>query len=436
MDISEVHACIIDSGTFIPLAEMMARSTRKTSYYSPFEQEYLSVERCCIGDGMPTFDRVDQYMDPKFFNDVDLWIFPDINYSGFQKYLRSLGKPVWGHMGADELELYRTKFLKVLKEAGLPVVDYVVIHGWTELCEHLKTVENKWVKLNRFRANMETWHHRDWLHSQRELEREAFEFGPLKEHLTYVVQDPVDGDADSPVLEVGYDGWMVDTDFPDASFQGYEKKNELYLGSLRKYNELPEEIRYVNERMSPILGTYGYRGFYANEIRIKNSVAFHIDPTNRMAGQTMEHLLKTCENLARVIYEGAQGNLIKPEYRHAFAAEATLHYHSESGGEGWKTFQVPEEAGPSVMLYRCCFADGAYHFPPDKLDELGVVCGEGDTAGEAIENLKANFELLKDEPVSIDLSGFADLLNQIEEAENKGVEFSDQPMPKPDIVLP
>ena len=43
--------------------------------------------------------------------------------------------------------------------------------------------------------------------------------------------------------------------------------------------------------------------------------------------------------------------------------------------------------------------------------------------------------MIKDEPVSIDLSGFADLLKQIEVAEESGIEFTDQPVPDPAKVL-
>lgn len=433
--IEEIHACIVDYGTFLCLADCLGKRCRRVSYYSPFEQEYLCIERCVIGDGMENFERVDQYMEPKFFNSVDLWIFPDIGYSGFQQYLRSIGKLVWGHMGADELELYRTKFLELIKKLDLPMLHSVSLTGLSALTDYLKDKENKWVKINRFRADMETWHHCNMQHSQAELDRLACVFGPLKEHIRFVVQDALDGDDESPVIEVGYDGWSVGGDFPIASFQGYEKKNQLYLGSLREYSELPKEIRYVNEKIAPVLSAYGYQDFYANEIRIKDGVPYHIDPTHRMAGQTMEHLMDTCTNIAEVIYQGAQGDLIKPDFSSAYSAEATLHYHSENGVDGWKTFNLNKEAVDCVKLYRCCYADGAYHFPPHKIDEIGVVIGKGNTPEDAIDNLKENFALFKDEPVSIELSGFADLIKEVHQAEEEGVPFSDEPMPDPAIVL-
>lgn len=162
--IEEIVCCVVDAGTFIPLADMMGQKVKKSFYYSPFEQEYLGIERCSIGHGMSHFERVDEYMEPKFFDSVDLWIFPDIGYSGFQHYLRSLGKPVWGNMGASDLELFRTRFLDVIEKAGLTVVPSVTVRGVTNLSEHLRGVTDKWVKINRFRDNMETWHHQDYVH--------------------------------------------------------------------------------------------------------------------------------------------------------------------------------------------------------------------------------------------------------------------------------
>lgn len=437
-DLSETHVAIIDAGTFIPLAEMMAQQCGRVSYYSPFEQEYLGIERCVIGDGMPTFQRVDEYMEPDFFDSVDLWMFPDIGFGGLQRYLRREGKLVWGSIGASDIELYRTQFIATVRKLGLTVTKTVTIRGLTELSEHLRPLENKWVKINRYRDNKETFHWQDWTHGQRDLEQMAFDFGPLKEFVVFIVQDPIEGDPDEPVLEVGYDGWLItDKDgkaqFPPSSFQGYEKKNQLYLGSMLPYEDLPEEVKAVNEAFGPVNAEYGYRNFFATEIRIKGKKAYFIDPTQRMAGQTMEHLLETCLNLPEIVYKGAMGEVVAPKWEAEFAAEATLHYTAEC--KSWKTFVVPEEEEPYVKLYRCCKADGAYHFPPHKLDELGVVIGNGDTIEESIEDLKEHFKAISKEPVTIDVAGFADLLEQIKDAEDEGVEFSDQPVPEPEIAI-
>lgn len=430
-DLSDLTVCTVDYGTFIGLAQCMGRQVKKSLYYSPYETEYRNIESCVYGDGMSQIERVDEYMD--HLGEVDLWLFPDIGYGGLQRHLLSLGKLVWGSRGASDLELYRTRFLKVIAECGLEVPGYVVCRGLTELSDHLKQVKDKWVKVNRYRDQMETWHHIDYRHSERMLESLACAFGPMKEHIVFVVQDAI-----NDALEVGYDGWAITGEdgqmqFPPLSYQGYEKKNQLYLGSARRYDELPSAVREVNDKISPALARYGYRNMWATEIRIQSDVAYFIDPTARMAGQTMEHQLLTCENLPEVIYEGSQGNVIEPHFDKPFAVEATLHLPADC--EAWRTLEVPDGAEQCVVFYHCCFEDGAYHFPPAKNDEVGVVCGHGDTIEEAIEDLKSNFELFKDTPVTIELSGFADLIEQIDDAEKQNVTFSDEPTPDPAIVL-
>jgi len=427
VNIEDVTVAVLDAGTFVPLSQMFAGKARKVYYYSPFESEFLGIDRCVIGDGIEHVHRLDDFMEPDVFREVGLWIFPDIGFGGLQKYLIEQGKLVWGSMGHSDLELYRTRFLKVLKECGLPVIHSEKCVGLTALSDYLKESKGKkHVKINRYRENMETWCHYDWLHTQHVIAGLAVKFGPLSERIVFVVQDDIETD-----IEIGYDGWLIDGQFPKESFSGYEKKNQLYLGSLLEYDKLPEAARFVNERFAPMLP--GYRNFLATEIRMLDDIPYFIDPTNRMAGQTMEHVLETCTNLPEVILAGAQGQVIDPEFSNLFAAEATIHYKSE--GDGWKSLRVPPEAERKTKLYRCCFTDGSYHFPPHKSDELGVVCGMANTIEGAIEDCRETFEALGEQPIWIEMEGFADLLKSIQQAEEEGLEFSSTAIPDPATVL-
>jgi biotin carboxylase len=231
----------------------------------------------------------------------------------------------------------------------------------------------------------------------------------------------------------------VDGRYPVRTFSGYEKKNELYLGSLLEYEDLPTEIKTINAAIAPLLEEFGYRNFIATEIRVKDGKPYFIDPTLRMPGQTGEQLLTTCSNLPEVIWCGANGELVDPEFAAEFSAEATLHYtanpHIAGLGDGWKTLTLSPEVRPWVKLYHYCEADGAIHFPPHKSDEVGVVIGQGDTIEEAIDKLKENIELLADEPVSAETDKFKDLLEEIHAAEEQGIEFTDQKVPEPITVI-
>ena len=425
--VSEVTACVFDYGTFISLADKMSETYKKVYYYTPTSQEFYSIKDLMKAEGMKKVERTNDVFDPKIFDTIDLFIFPDIGYGGLQKYLRTVGKAVWGSMGGDELETYRTLFLNTVKSMELPMIHTETVKGLKNLREHLKGVENKWIKVNLFRGNMETWHHIDIEHSEPQLNKLAVEFGGMQEHVTFVVQDYIKSQ-----VEIGYDGWTVDGEFPESSFQGYEKKNELYLGSLKKRKDLPKEVKLINEAMSPLLKKMKYRNFIATEIRVADGVPYFIDPTMRMPGQTGEQMLETCTNLADVIWQGANGKLIKPEFKYEFAAEATMHYKTEGD---WSILKIPEKIRQWFKLYHYCESGGFFHFPPKENDEVGVVLGVGDSIEKAIDDLKGHLKAIKKEPVDCDTEGFLDIIESIKEAEKNGIHFTSKKIPDPKSVI-
>ncbi len=431
--VEEVIACVIDYGTFTALADKLAETMKTVYYYTPCEQEYKNVQDYMNGEGMAHAVKITDFFDPDIFKTIDLFIFPDIGYGGLQRHLVSLGKAVWGSMGADELELYRDFFIQTLKEVGLPTVKSKTIHGLTALGKYLKEVNNKWIKINCYRANMETWHHLNYEHSVRKLEGLAIIFGGTKEQITFVVQDEIESD-----VECGYDGWCINGQFPQSTFQGYEKKNELYLAALTKNSELPKEILYVNERMAPVLAEYDYKNWWATEIRVSKGVPYFIDPTARHPGQSGEHFWETCLNLADIIWQGANNNIITPIYGWPFAAEATLHYDAMSDntaiGEEWMTLDIPKNVRRWFKPYHYCIIDGIYHFAPSKKGEVGVIIGVGDTVKETIDQIKKHLKTMDALPVYAITAGFVDLLESIKEAEKSGINFADK-IPSPKSIL-
>ena len=430
----EITACVIDYGTFVALADKLAQTYKTVYYYCPIEKEYKDIIDASIGEGLEGAKKIHDFFAPEIFNSIDLFIFPDIGYGGLQKYLRSIGKAVWGSMGADELELFRDLFLETLEKVKLPTTDSKVIYGLTALGKYLKGVKFKWVKINCFREQMETWFHINYEHSLRKLESLAVVFGGVKEQITFVVQDEIKSE-----IELGYDGWCIDGNYPSKSFQGYEKKNELYLGTVLANDKLPDEIKFVNENMASVLREYGYRNWWATEIRVdKEGTPYFIDPTARHPGQTGEHQWETCSNLAEIIWTGAHGDVLEPEFEFLFAAEATVHYEAGSDSKAiaqeWKTLEVPKEVERWFKPYHYCVVGETYHFVPTKKDEVGVILGVGSSIKEAIDHLKANLKLMSKLPVHANTAGFVDLIQSILDAEAKGIKFA-KDIPDPKSIL-
>jgi len=428
--VSDVTAVIVDHGYYVSLAEALSRTFKKTYYSSPSDKEFQCAADAVFGDGLETVERTDNFLDPEVLKEIDLFIFPEIGFAPLQKLLRSLGKAVWGSFDATYLEVYRQQFLDFVKECGLPVPPSTKITGLSNLSAFLKDKKDKWVKVDRFRGDAETFHWIDADYGEAKMNELAMKFGGVKELIGFVVQDPIKATA-----EVGFDGWTVGGAYAGSSFAGYEAKNELYLGSVRQYSQLPKEIRQVNSAIAPKLKELGYRNFIATEIRVgEDKKPYYIDATNRMPGQTGEQLQETCANLADMIWHGANGELLEPKWNYRFAASATMHYDACVENH-WKTLRVPKEVKQWVKAAHYCEVDGVLQFPPSPSDELGVVIGCGNSITETLAHLRKNIDALGDAPVSFQLDGFHDLLDDIREAQKKGMKFTDGAIPKREDIL-
>ena len=427
-NISDVVCVVKDYGTFLDLALKLSEKCRKVYYHSPIDDEYLDIKDCCIGDGLARpgrrIERIDEVITPEIIKEADLFCYPDIGFGGEQRYLRSIGKAVWGHMGLDSYEIYRTKFIKLLEDLGMDIIPWKKIVGLTNLRIHLQKVERKWIKINRYRQNMETWFHRNYAESRDQLDKLAIEFGGLQETIVFVVQDEMECDQ-----ELGYDGWCVMGEYPESSFMGAEAKNESYLGAKTPYKDLPDQIKYVNEKLSPLFKEAGYCDFMATEIRTQGDKSFFIDPTWRMPGQTGDQLLETCSNLPEVIWHGANKELIKPIFENDFAIESTMHH---TGDTEWRTLHVPAEVERWTKLVHYCIEGDEYLFPPGPNDEVGVLLGVGNTIEKAIEHFKKNYEMFKDEPINIKMEAIEELLIEARKSE---IKITDKPIPPPEIAL-
>ena len=137
-DTKDVTACVVDHGLFSPLAQKLGQTFKRVLYYSPWEEGFPQLNRCIVGDGYPEIERCDDFWDE--LADIDLFIFPDIQHSGLQLHLESIGKAVWGSRKGDSLELSREKFHRTLKQLGLDCPKWVSITGLSKLRDHLRSL--------------------------------------------------------------------------------------------------------------------------------------------------------------------------------------------------------------------------------------------------------------------------------------------------------
>lgn len=428
MNVQDAHFRVIDHGIFLPIARRLAEQAGHVSYWTPWEKPFPTL-RDVIGDGFTEIERVESPWQDA--HSVNVFVFPDIGFSDLQRQLVTRGYAVWGARNADELEAYRGKFIKSLAKTDLPVPPHETIVGMTALREHLRDRKDCWVKISKWRGDWETLHWRDQAQDDVELDERATKLGPFKDAITFYVFDKID-----TKIEDGCDSWCIDSQMPKTVIHGMEAKDKAYLGTFQRFSDLPEEIRIVSEQYAPILGGYGCRGFFSTEVRItEDGKSYFIDPTIRSGSPPAQVMCEMIGNYAEIILAGAAGEIVEPERRHRFGVQAMLNLCG--GRRHWRSLEVPDDLDRWVKCGFCNRVGGRLAFPPDPdahAGECGWLVGVGDTAADAINHLKQNAAKLPD-GVHCDFHMLADLLREVDEAEREGMEFTDQTLPKPEIVI-
>lgn len=424
---NEVHFRVCDKGLFLPIAQRLARDARKVSYWTPNERAFPKVSEQ-IGDGFDDIEMVDCYL--KDYDDVDCFVFPDIGMVGLQSDLVRRGKPVWGCRSASRLETNRGLFLKTIKELGLEVPKYETIKGITNLHVALKGVKDRWIKISKFRGDWETFHWRDESQDGNMLDYYANRFGPFRELIAFYVFEPIDAD-----IEDGCDSWNIDGEFPEIIIHGMEAKDKAFVGTFQRYRELPEQVRHVNDVFGPVLAEHGYRSFFSTEVRITDDdKCFFIDPTCRAGSPPSQVMTEMIANYSEVIWYGANGVMVNPESAARFGVQALC--KTDQDQDCWTYVKLKGDLDRWLKSRNTIGFKGMLAYPSvDHHAECEAwLVGIGDTLAEAIKHLQHNTKMLPDN-MSCDCLSLVDLLKEIENAEEKGMEFTNQKIPGPEIVL-
>lgn len=427
-DTADKTVLCIDHGLFLPLALKLRDDFKRVLYYTPWEEGFPVINRAILGDGFEGIERCDDIWE--VMAEVDLAVFPDLQHSGLQQHLESIGKRVWGSRNGDDLELRRMLLKKTQQKIGLETPKHKAILGLSELRKFLQDTENVFVKVSRFRGTTETFHHLDYDHSLPLLDQLAVLLGPLQDEFPFMVEWPIE-----TTLEVGYDGYCIDGKYPSLGLQGWEKKDKGLIAAVQKYEDLPEQVTEVNDALAPIFREYSYRNFISTEIRVDDGKGFLIDITCRAGLPSIESQMELWGNLADIIWHGAAGEMVEPEPTAKYSVEAMVLHKDDK--TAWRILEVPKEAEEAIKPYSACFHDGLYCFPPfpHSSETVASIVATGDDLEEAIEHLKELADLLSDQPVTVATDAIYDMLKAVKEAEAEGIEFTDDKLPEPEIAL-
>jgi hypothetical protein len=363
------------------------------------------------------------------FDEIDLFIFPDVNHSGLQRHIAAMGKPVWGTGASDVLELNRSSFMQMVKELELDVPGYQEVRGIESLRLHLRYKEDKYIKVSRYRGDMETFHWRSYTQDSCWLDAMAVWLGPVQNKMRFLVFNSIDTD-----IELGGDTYCIDGQWPGVMLNGLEWKDKSYFGAVTERKDVPEETLHVMEAFTPFLKSHQYRQFWSMEVRVKGDKAYFIDATVRggLPSSASQQLL--WGNYPEIIWSGANGELVEPEPVAKFSIETMVSTKPEK--DCWDVVPIPESIRRSCRFSNCAMIDGCYSFPPSELrgGDLGWLCAIGDSPKEVLDVIKWMADQLPD-GLDAKVEDLAGVLKEIDTARKEGIHITDAKVPEPAAAI-
>lgn len=253
---------VMDCGLYCEQANALADGGKnRVLYFTPWWSKDPHYADYVIGKGFEYLEKILYFED--YIPIADCIVFFDVSGNAQCNYLRNTlpNKSIWGAGLGERLENDRLMLKKWCEQFNLPVNKYKVVTGITALKNYLKVNPNKYVKINIFRGDMESFYAKDYTSVEMKLIQIECAFGPHKEEYDFIVEDPIKTD-----VEVGFDGFFNGREFIEPYFIGYEYHKNLYVAHVT--DELPVPIEETLTAFQPLFTKMNYRGAMSTEEKI------------------------------------------------------------------------------------------------------------------------------------------------------------------------
>lgn len=400
---------VFDHGGYVEVTKTLSKEFGKVYYYTPWETGFPTSNDTLVGSGFKEFERINHFWD--YVEKADLIVFTDIYHGDLQEYLERIGKRVWGAKEGDTLEISRYDFFMYLEKIGLPIPPTQLVVGIDNLRKYLKNNDNNFVKVDSmFRGDIETFHHINYEITEPILDKLEYKIGVRKNSIRFIVQEPIPTKA-----EIGYDGYTVDGEFPESCLFGIEVKDKGYVGEVRKYSDIPKEIKQVNDALSATLKKYKYRGNISTEIRVgEDGKPYLIDITCRCPAPPTAVMLELIDNWGEIMYEGANGKLIEPVFNAKFGAEC-IGLSEFAKEHNFAQIFYPDNIKQWVKQPYSCVVDGKTYVIPQSWENARVceIVAIGDNLEDTIKTLQYRCNKIKGHQLTLDCSVLNDAIDDL-----------------------
>ena len=402
---------VIDpGGLFCVHAEALAAGGNKVYYWTQYNYKYRDF---AIGKDFGKLEKILYFWE--YVDRADCVVDFDVRGNDSIGWIRDnlQGKSTFGSGWGCKLEDDRLMLKEFVKSWGLPMQPYKEIKGMTALREYLKANPKKYIKLNIFREDMESFYAPDYDTIELKLDEIAGNLGAHKEVYDFVVEDPVETD-----VEIGFDGFFNGTDYATPFLIGYELHKNLYIGKVS--TEMPAPINETMQAFKPLLMKLDYRGAISTEEKIISlEKHFLLDFCARLASPFTAGYTEWIRNWPDFVYGvGAKQNIVPDfdaKYVGAFALKS-----SEALDMGVMINIKDPKKVKMIMPY----GNKKGNYAIEGEDHVAVVIASGDSVEEVLDLIHENAEEVDGHGLDKDpLKGIDDIVDLIEEGEEVGIDF-------------
>jgi len=312
-----------------------------------------------------------------------------------------------------KLEDDRLMLKEFVKSWGLPMQPYKKITGMTALREYLKANPKKYVKLNIFREDMESFYAPDYDTVELKLDEISGNLGAHKETYDFVLEDPIETD-----VEIGFDGFFNGVDYSRPFLYGYELHKNLYIGKVSSV--MPAPLEETMQAFKPLLQKLDYRGAISTEEKIVSMEKHYLlDFCARLASPFTAGYTEWIRNWPMFVYGVGLKQNVAPDFGTKYVGAFALK-SSEALDMGVKINIKDPKKVKMIMPYGN--KKGNYAISGE--DHVAVVIASGDSVQEVLEQIHENAELVDGHGLDKDpLKGIDEIEGVIEEGEEAGIEF-------------
>jgi hypothetical protein len=398
-DLSSKTVCVVDRGLFCDVATVLAPSFGRTLLNIETLTNSPTSSQLRVGEGLDGVEKIESIWD--HVDEIDLFVFPDLSQGPLQQYLSDHGSRVWGSRLGDVLELDRDYAKRLCEDVGLAIGPYEVVTGIEALRKTLQAHDDRYVKISRSRGDFETFHSPSYAIAEPWLDEIARKLGVLKDSKEFIVEEPI-----SDCVELAYDGYSVDGQFPSHAMHGVEIKDRGYIGKFEAYADMPAAVHDINDALAPVLRDYQYRNIFAVECRVQGDVPYVTDFCTRFCNPPSQLATLMYTNIAEILWHGAAGELVDPLPKGAWGAQVQL--LSGLSKEQWQIVDFPAKLREHVRLSYPVQLDGRYAITPEgvAMTVVGAIVATGDTMDDAIEHVKEIADQVKGYSLEIGVECF------------------------------